>query len=120
MVGWNPRYFLRRYDHRLVILDEIHRAPELFPELRGLIDEGRRAGRRTGRFLILGSASVELLKQAGESLAGRIEFVSLDPLDVLDTGPDDETMTSLWVRQGPARYDGGGSQMSLSSSSSSC
>ncbi len=96
----NPRYFLSRYEHRLVILDEIHRAPELFPELRGLIDEGRRAGRRTGRFLILGSASVELLKQAGESLAGRIEFVSLDPLDVLDTGPDDETMTSLWVRGG--------------------
>ena len=40
-----------------------------------VIDEGRRAGRRTGRFLILGSASVELLKQAGETLAGRIEFV---------------------------------------------
>ena len=96
----NPRYFLRRYEHRLVILDEIHRAPELFPELRGLIDEGRRAGRRAGRFLILGSASVELLKQAGESLAGRIEFVSLDPLDVLDVAADDTTMTSLWVRGG--------------------
>lgn len=96
----NPRYFLRRYEHRLVILDEIHRAPELFPELRGLIDEGRRAGRRAGRFLILGSASVELLKQAGESLAGRIEFVSLDPLDVLDVAADDATMTSLWVRGG--------------------
>ncbi len=96
----NPRYFLRRYQNRLVILDEIHRAPELFPELRGLIDEGRRAGRRTGRFLILGSASVELLQQAGETLAGRIEFVSLDPLDVLDVNADDETMTSLWVRGG--------------------
>ena len=55
--------------------------PELFPELRGLIDEGRRQGRRTGRFLILGSASVDLLMQAGESLAGRIEFVSLRPFD---------------------------------------
>ena len=96
----NARYFLHRYETRLVILDEIHRAPELFPELRGLIDEGRRAGRRTGRFLILGSASVELLKQAGESLAGRIEFVSLDPLDVLDVAADDATMTSLWVRGG--------------------
>lgn len=96
----NPRLFLRRYEDRLVILDEIHRVPELFPELRGLIDEGRRRGRRTGRFLILGSASVDLLKQAGESLAGRIEFVSLDPLDVLDAAPDDETVTSLWVRGG--------------------
>ena len=83
-----------------MILDEIHRVPELFPELRGLIDEGRRRGRRTGRFLILGSASVDLLRQAGESLAGRIEFVSLNPLDVLDAAPDDETLTSLWVRGG--------------------
>ena len=96
----NARHFLRRYKHRLVVLDEIHRAPELFPELRGLIDEGRRAGRRTGRFLILGSASVELLQQAGETLAGRIEFVSLDPLDIIDVEPDDTTMTSLWVRGG--------------------
>lgn len=96
----NPRLFLRRYEDRLLILDEIHRVPELFPELRGLIDEGRRRGRRTGRFLILGSASVDLLKQAGESLAGRIEFVSLNPLDVLDAAPDDETVTSLWVRGG--------------------
>lgn len=96
----SPRYFLRKYENRLVILDEIHRTPELFPELRGLIDEGRRHGRRTGRFLILGSASVELLKQAGETLAGRIEFVSLHPLDVPDINPDDETLTSLWIRGG--------------------
>ena len=95
-----PRLFLRPHEDRLVILDEIHRVPELFPELRGLIDEGRRRGRRTGRFLILGSASVDLLKQAGESLAGRIEFVSLNPLDVLEAAPDDESMTSLWVRGG--------------------
>ena len=96
----NPRLFLRRFEDRLVILDEIHRVPELFPELRGLIDEGRRRGRRTGRFLILGSASVDLLKQAGESLAGRIEFVSLNPLDVLEAAPNDEALTSLWVRGG--------------------
>ena len=110
----NPRYFLRRYETRLVILDEIHRAPELFPELRGLIDEGRRAGWRTARFLILGSASVELLKQAGESLAGRIEFVSLEPLDVLDVAADDATMTSLWVRGGfPDSYLAGNDRDSL-------
>ncbi|MCY3809177.1 MAG: ATP-binding protein [Gemmatimonadetes bacterium] len=96
----DPRLFLRSYEDRLVILDEIHRVPELFPELRGLIDEGRQRGRRTGRFLILGSASVDLLKQAGESLAGRIEFVSLNPLDVLEAAPDDPAMTSLWVRGG--------------------
>ncbi|MCY4571275.1 MAG: ATP-binding protein [Gemmatimonadetes bacterium] len=96
----DPRLFLQRYENRLVILDEIHRTPELFPELRGMIDEGRLRGRRTGRFLILGSASMELLKQAGESLAGRIEFVSLDPLDVIDAASDDDDVTSLWVRGG--------------------
>ena len=59
----NPHLFLTRYEDRLVILDEIHRAPELFQALRGLIDQGRMKGLRTGRFLILGSASMELLKQ---------------------------------------------------------
>ena len=96
----HPRVFLRRYEDRLVILDEIHRTPELFSDLRGLIDEGRRHGRRTGRFLILGSASMELLRQAGETLAGRIEFVSLHPLDVLEVSAADETRDSLWLRGG--------------------
>ena len=76
--------FLRAYEDRLIILDEIHRAPELFQTLRGLIDEGRRRGRPTGRFLMLGSASMDLLRQSGESLAGRIAYVELNPLDVLD------------------------------------
>lgn len=96
----HPRVFLRRYEDRLVILDEIHRTPELFSDLRGLIDEGRRHGRRTGRFLILGSASMELLRQAGETLAGRIEFVSLHPLDVLEVSAADDTRDSLWLRGG--------------------
>ena len=96
----DPRFFLSRYEDRLVILDEVHRVPALFPELRSLIDRGRRRGRRTGRYLILGSASVELLKQAGESLAGRIEFVPLSPLDVLEVEADRDASTSLWVRGG--------------------
>ena len=95
-----PALFLRSYEDRLVILDEIHRTPELFSELRGLIDQGRRRGRRTGRFLILGSASIDLLRQSGESLAGRIEYVDLNPLDVLETGEDDGSLNSLWVRGG--------------------
>ena len=96
----DPRGFLRRYEERLVILDEIHRVPEIFHELRGLIDEGRRRGRRTGRFLILGSASVHLLRQAGESLAGRIEFVDLDPLSVLEIPSGEDGLIALWVRGG--------------------
>lgn len=96
----DPALFLKAYARTLVILDEIHRVPELFQELRGLIDQGRRRGIRTGRFLILGSASIDLLKQSGESLAGRIEYVELNPLDVLEVVSDAETMRNLWVRGG--------------------
>jgi predicted AAA+ superfamily ATPase len=96
----DPVLFLRAYEDRLVILDEIHRTPELFQELRGLIDEGRRRGNRTGRFLILGSASMDLLRQSGESLAGRIEYVELNPLNVLEVAPQQGSMTALWIRGG--------------------
>jgi predicted AAA+ superfamily ATPase len=96
----DPALFLKAYEDRLVILDEIHRVPNIFQELRGLIDQGRRRGKRTGRFLILGSASMDLLKQSGESLAGRIEYVELNPFDVLEAAPDPESMTKLWLRGG--------------------
>ena len=96
----DPALYLDEYEDRLVILDEIHRVPELFQELRGLIDRGRRRGRRTGRFLVLGSASLDLLRQSGESLAGRIEYVELDPIDVSEATPDARAMTTLWVRGG--------------------
>ena len=96
----DPALFLRSYEDRLVILDEVHRVPELFSELRGLIDQGRRRGKRTGRFLILGSASVDLLRQSGESLAGRIEYVELNPLSVLEAGEDGDSLNLLWVRGG--------------------
>ncbi len=92
--------FLRDYEDRLVVLDEIHRIPELCQTLRGLIDQGRRRGRRTGRFLILGSASMDLLRQSGESLAGRIAYVYLAPFDVLETVKTDTDQTALWVRGG--------------------
>ena len=96
----DPSLFLGEYEDRLVVLDEIHRTPELFQELRGLIDRGRRRGKRTGRFLILGSASMDLLRQSGESLAGRIEHVELNLLDVLDVAPETATMNRLWLRGG--------------------
>jgi len=96
----DPVLFLRNYEDRLVILDEIHRVPELFQTLRGLIDEGRREDRRNGRFLVLGSAAIDLLRQSGESLAGRIEYVFLDPLDVLEVAPDAASANRLWLRGG--------------------
>jgi predicted AAA+ superfamily ATPase len=95
-----PAVFLRQYEDRLVVLDEIHRVPELFGTLRGLIDQGRRRGHRTGRFLLLGSASMDLLRQSGESLAGRIANVDLGPLDVLETFSLNPDPTLLWVRGG--------------------
>lgn len=94
----DPVLFARQHRDKLLILDEIHRMPEIFSALRGIIDADRREGQRTGRFLILGSASIELLRQSGESLAGRIEYVDLGPLDVLEIGSDDPHR--LWVRGG--------------------
>lgn len=96
----NPALFLRQYEDRLVVLDEIHRVPELFQTLRGVIDQGRRKGKRTGRFLILGSASIDLLRQSGESLAGRIEYVDMRPLDVTEAGGGEGVLDRLWIRGG--------------------
>ena len=90
--------YLSAHEDKLVILDEIQRVPELFQALRGIIDRGRRRGLRAGRFLLLGSASIDLLKQSGESLAGRIAFVELGPFNVLEFGED--AQERLWVRGG--------------------
>lgn len=92
-----PELFFARHQDELVILDEIHRAPDLFMVLRGVIDKGRRAGRRTGRFLMLGSAAIELMRQS-ETLAGRIAFVDMGPLDVLEAG--NQSTETLWLRGG--------------------
>jgi len=94
----NASMFLSAHQGRLVILDEIHRVPELFLTLRGLIDQGRRKGLRTGRFLLLGSASLDLMRQSGESLAGRISYMDLTPFSVLEVAPGDDDV--LWVRGG--------------------
>lgn len=94
----NAAVFLSAYENRLVILDEIHRVPDLFLTLRGLIDQGRRKGLRTGRFLLLGSASLDLMHQSGESLAGRISYIDMTPLTVQEVPPD--TVENLWVRGG--------------------
>jgi len=93
-----PEFYLRSHEDKLVILDEVQRAPELFGLLRGLIDEGRRRGRRTGRFLLPGSASLDLMRQSSESLAGRVSHLDLGPLSVLEWG--DRPAEALWVRGG--------------------
>jgi predicted AAA+ superfamily ATPase len=94
----DPEYYLPQHEQKLVILDEIHRTPQLFRALRGVIDSGRRRGRGTGRFLVLGSASMDLLKQSSESLAGRIRYLELAPLDAGEVGSG--RLDVLWLRGG--------------------
>lgn len=93
-----PELSLPQWQDRLVVLDEVHRAPSLFPSLRGLIDQARRQGRRSAMYLLLGSASLDLLKQSGETLAGRVAYLDLAPLSVVETGPD--AQDRLWLRGG--------------------
>ena len=94
----NPNRYLADHEEELVILDEVHRVPELFQQLRGVIDRGRRDGKANGRFLLLGSAAMDLLKQSGESLAGRVSYLELGPFDALEVGAAE--LDKLWVRGG--------------------
>jgi uncharacterized protein len=93
-----PQLYFADHADELVVLDEIQRAPGIFEALRGTIDQGRREGRGDGRFLLLGSAAIDLLAQSGETLAGRVAFVELAPLDVLEV--ESSRHEQLWVRGG--------------------
>jgi len=107
-----PALYFADHAHELVILDEIHRAPGLFEVLRGVIDRGRREGSSAGRFLLLGSAAIDLLAQSGESLAGRIAFVELGPFDLTEVGG--AALDRLWLRGGfPDSFLAAGEQISL-------
>ncbi|HSX92429.1 MAG TPA: ATP-binding protein [Hydrogenophaga sp.] len=90
-------YFESRRD-RLVVIDEVQRAPDLFPVLRGVIDQRRRQGQRAGQFLLLGSATGALLAQSAESLAGRIAYMELQSLTINEVPSDDAQR--LWLRGG--------------------
>ena len=86
---------------KLIILDEVQRLPEVFADLRGIIDKERRKGHKAGQFLFLGSASIDLLQQSSESLAGRIAYVELHPIDLVEfaeNSPDKKH--KLWLRGG--------------------
>ena len=95
-----PELFFERNSDKLVILDEIHRTPELFRVLRGVIDRSRRHGRRTSLFLILGSASIDMLRQSGESLAGRIAYIDMTPITATEVEPGRTVQERLWLRGG--------------------
>jgi predicted AAA+ superfamily ATPase len=108
----DPELYLSAHEDKLIILDEVQRMPGLFQPLRGLIDRGRRKGLRSGRFLLLGSASIDLLRQSGETLAGRIAYLELAPLDALEVPAAD--LDRLWLRGGfPDSFLAKGDQASL-------
>jgi uncharacterized protein len=97
--------FLGDLSGRLVVLDEVHRLPQLFAELRGVIDERRRQGAPYGQFLLLGSASLDLIQQTSESLAGRVRYIELCPLDMLEVLSTNTLPDILWLRGGfPESY----------------
>lgn len=109
-----PELFLARHENKLVILDEIQRAPGLFQVLRGLIDAGRRKHLKNGRFLVLGSASLDLLRQSSETLAGRIVYAELGPFNLLEIDGSPGAADQLWVRGGfPDSYLAESDQASL-------
>ena len=96
----DPELYFDQHRDKLVILDEVHRIPEIFKILRGVIDQNRRENIAHGSFLLLGSASLDLLQQSGESLAGRIAFVNLFPFNFLEIGSEKKSLNTLWLRGG--------------------
>ncbi len=90
--------YLQHHTDKLVILDEIQRMPELFPLLRSLVDQNR----RPGRFLILGSSSPRVIKNAAESLAGRIVYHELTTflLEEIAQTNEHQNFQKLWLRGG--------------------
>ncbi len=93
----DPISYFDLHQDKLIILDEIQTKPDIFRILRGVIDKQRRAGHKFGQFLILGSASVELLRQSSESLAGRIRYIELAPLNAQEIINTPYTMQQLWL-----------------------
>jgi predicted AAA+ superfamily ATPase len=91
-----PELFFPAHRDRLIVLDEVQHAPHLFASLRPEIDDDRRAG----RFLLLGSASGDLLRQSGESLAGRVAYVELTPFLAAEVPAQLAAVQSLWLRGG--------------------
>jgi predicted AAA+ superfamily ATPase len=90
----NPELFLKQHQDKCVILDEVQREKSLFPIIRSLIDQHR----VPARFILLGSASPELIRDSSESLAGRVAYYQMYPLSLEEVGTKDESL--LWYRGG--------------------
>jgi hypothetical protein len=109
----DPDSYFASYADQLIILDEVQRIPEIFQVLRGQIDQRRRMKGGGGKFLILGSASMDLLRQSSESLAGRISYIEMTPLTFREITSDNPNkakteqnlIDDLWLKGGfPESY----------------
>jgi len=87
--------FLSQHSEKLIVIDEVQNKKELYPLLRALVDRTR----EPGQFLLLGSASPELIRHSSESLAGRIAYHQLHPFDLTEI-PDAVLQNDLWVKGG--------------------
>ena len=96
----DDRTFLRAHPDQLLVIDEVHRAPELFAELRGVIDERRNMGKRVKQFLLLGSASLDLIQSSAETLAGRVAYLELNPINYQESDAANIKLDTLWQRGG--------------------
>ena len=98
-----PEDYLKRFENKLLIIDEVQRKPDLFRILRSLVDMRKRAGEKAGHFLLLGSASRDLLQHSTETLAGRIRYLELSPFsipEIYQHAPDSFDVDKLWFRGG--------------------
>jgi predicted AAA+ superfamily ATPase len=92
--------FLQAQVGHLTVLDEVQRLPALFAELRGIVDDRRAGGERSMQFLLLGSASLDLIQQVSETLAGRIVYLEMPPIGAEEAGAASIDIDELWLRGG--------------------
>src|SRR5574343_317053 len=92
----DPEFFLSQQEGLNIIIDEVQRLPELFSVLRSVIDKKK----KPGRFMLLGSASPELVKGASESLAGRIYYIEAHPFNLTELTASKTTLQKHWFRGG--------------------
>lgn len=110
----DPISFLSLHKDKLIVLDEIQRLPDIFMILRGIIDRNREQGRPAAQFLLLGSASMDLLRQSSESLAGRISYIEMSGLNLLEVSAEEDNLRKLWFRGGfPNSYQANESTLAL-------
>ncbi len=92
----NSEFYLKENSDKLIIIDEVQHEQKLFPIIRALVDQDR----RPGRFLLLGSASPDFMRFSSETLAGRIIYHELTPLNIFEVKEEKNSIRNLWLKGG--------------------